>query len=644
MHMADALLSPGVAVTMYAASSAAAAVSVHKFRQEETLIRDSQIEYRREKLPTMAVMAALVFAGQMINFTIPGTGSSGHICGSILLTALLGPYAAFLSMIAVLLIQALFFADGGLMALGANIWNMSFYGCFLGYFVIYRPIMRSRLFAGRGDAAAKRARITLASILACVVSLQFGAFSVVLETSLSGITDLPFGAFVLVMQPIHLAIGAVEGMITAAVLLFINESRPELLQDNYETGNSGTAKAKMSFTALILTLIVSVAVTGGGLSLLASSNPDGLEWSLFGNTESGYSSNMGLDEENYGVDSSAADKAGKLQERTSLLPDYSFSGDSENPVGTVVSGLLGSAMVAVLAILIWLFSLPGRRRNQASSHTKASASANSYKAGKAEIAANELREMDDLVAINSPVRNLGAGSKLLMTLCYIAVVVSFNKYDFAGLLVMLLLPLAGYALSGIKLSSCFRKLRIVMPLVCAVGIFNPFFDKAALVTIGNFEISGGVVSMLTLMLKGIFCLMASFLLVATTRIEEICSALRLIHIPKLMTSLLLLTYRYISVFVDEIAIMSQSYHLRAPNQKGINISAWGSFLGQLILRSSDKADALYESMKLRGFDGEFDYATARGKTGSVATAVIVCVMIIALRFYNIPALISGLFI
>ena len=90
--------------------------------------------------------------------------------------------------------------------------------------------------------------------------------------------------------------------------------------------------------------------------------------------------------------------------------------------------------------------------------------------------------------------------------------------------------------------------------------------------------------------------------------------------------------------------MSQSYHLRAPNQKGINISAWGSFLGQLILRSSDKADALYESMELRGFDGEFDYATARGKTGSVATAVIVCVMIIALRFYNIPALISGLFI
>ena len=88
-------------------------------------------ETAKKKLPTMAVMSALVFAGQMINYTIPGTGSSGHLCGGMLLSAMLGPWAGFLSMIVILAIQALFFADGGLLALGANVcstaasWDIS---------------------------------------------------------------------------------------------------------------------------------------------------------------------------------------------------------------------------------------------------------------------------------------------------------------------------------------------------------------------------------------------------------------------------------------------------------------------------------------------------------------------------------------
>ena len=144
MHMADALLSPAVAVTMYAASAAAAGVSLVQLRREEL----AAPETTKKKLPTMAVMSALVFAGQMINYTIPGTGSSGHLCGGMLLSAMLGPWAGFLSMIVILAIQALFFADGGLLALGANVWNMAFYGCFVGYFLIYRPLMRGNLSAG----------------------------------------------------------------------------------------------------------------------------------------------------------------------------------------------------------------------------------------------------------------------------------------------------------------------------------------------------------------------------------------------------------------------------------------------------------------------------------------------------------------
>lgn len=332
MHMADALLAPAVAATMYAASATAAGVSVHQLRKDD----------EPQKLPVMAVTSALVFAGQMINYTIPGTGSSGHLCGGMLLSALLGPQAGFLSMIVILTIQCLFFADGGLMALGANIWNMAFYGCFVGYYLIWRPIMRSR------SGMSVRRRIVLASVLGCVLTLQLGAFSVVLETSLSGVTELPFGAFVALMQPIHLAIGLVEGAITAAVLVFVHDSRPELLRDV-----NAEAEGKRSFRATLVILAAVVAVVGGGLSLLASSNPDGLEWALFGNEEAGYAANMGLDEERFGVSSSAADRAAAIQESTSFLPDYAFA-NSDSAAGTTVSGLVGSAMVAGAAALICL--------------------------------------------------------------------------------------------------------------------------------------------------------------------------------------------------------------------------------------------------------------------------------------------------
>lgn len=338
MHMADALLAPAVAATMYVASGTTAGISAHKLKKED---EDSK------RLPVMAVTAALVFAGQMINYTIPGTGSSGHMCGGMLLSALLGPQAGFLSMIVILAIQALFFGDGGLLALGANVWNMAFYGCFVGYYLIWRPIMRSTWFGKMGAKASQRAKIIAAAIIGCIVTLQLGAFSVVVETSLSGITELPFGAFCALMQPIHLAIGLIEGLVTAAVLTFIFESRPELLKE-VNTSAEGVS-GKRSVKTVVVVLTITVCLVGGIASLFASSNPDGLEWALFGNSDAGYSQNMGLDEEDYGIASSAADKAGKIQESLAFLPDYAFS-DSDSAAGTSVSGLLGSAMVAAVAL------------------------------------------------------------------------------------------------------------------------------------------------------------------------------------------------------------------------------------------------------------------------------------------------------
>ena len=199
-----------------------------------------------------------------------------------------------------------------------------------------------------------------------------------------------------------------------------------------------------------------------------------------------------------------------------------------------------------------------------------------------------------------------------------------------------------FALSGVEVRTCFYKLRIVLPLVMAVGLFNPIFDRAILVRIGSLAVSGGVVSMLTLMLKGLFCLMASFLLMATTPIDSLCAALRQLHVPKMLVTLLLLTYRYIGVMTEELAVMTDAYHLRAPGQKGIHISAWGSFLGQLLLRSMDRAQELYSSMLLRGYHQHFHYADIKPFRRLDALYLLGCILVFALlRTFRVAQMLGG---
>ena len=260
-------------------------------------------------------------------------------------------------------------------------------------------------------------------------------------------------------------------------------------------------------------------------------------------------------------------------------------------------------------------------------------------------AQSELREMDALAAADSPVHRLHPLCKLLVTVCYIAAVVSFPKYNLSGLTVMVLYPVLLFQAAGIPVHLCFYKLRVVLPLVCAVGLVNPFLDHTPLMQLGSLTVTGGVVSMVTLMLKGIFSLMASFLLIATTSIDSLCAALRALHVPGFLVTLLLLTYRYIGLMLEEVAVMTEAYKLRAPGQKGIHISAWGSFLGQLLLRSMDRAQELYNSMLLRGFRGEFFYADVGACRSSGIVYTIVCAAAFACaRWMDIPSLLGSLFV
>lgn len=334
MHMADALVTPAVAGTMYVLSAAAAGYCIKKVRLEN----DSK------KIPEMGVMGAFVFAAQMINFTIPGTGSSGHLCGGMLLSAVLGPWAGFLTMIVILLLQCLMFADGGLLALGCNIWNMAFYGCFIGGYLIWRPFMKN---------GVTKKRITYASIIACMITLQMGAFSVTLETLFSGITELPFSVFVGAMQPIHLAIGLVEGVITAAVLCFVYEARPELIWSGSGREETARKEGKFSFKKTLAILALCAVAIAGALSLFASSDPDGLEWSV--------ERVAGTSELNASGD--VYEAAENIQNATAVLPDYAFS-SGDSLAGTTVSGLAGVfAVILLCAAVCYIFRFFRKREH-----------------------------------------------------------------------------------------------------------------------------------------------------------------------------------------------------------------------------------------------------------------------------------------
>ncbi len=300
MHMADTLISPVVGVAMYAVSTAAIVYSMKKIKKDDLC---------EKKIPLIGLMSAFVFAAQMINFTIPATGSSGHIAGGILLAAIIGCFPALLSISAVLIIQCLFFADGGLLALGCNIFNMGVIPCLIVYPLVYKPLIKKGMTP---------AGITIASIAAVVSALQLGAFSVVLQTQLSGITALPFSTFAPLMQPIHLAIGAMEGIITAAILCYVYKMRPEIMESAFDRT---AIKSGVSMRNVLIVLAVITLFVGGVLSLFASAYPDGLEWAM---------------------------------EKTAGTKFYAGGGGSG--MGTTVSGIVGSVLTFLFAIGIAFYS------------------------------------------------------------------------------------------------------------------------------------------------------------------------------------------------------------------------------------------------------------------------------------------------
>lgn len=296
MHIASTLISAAVGGAFGTGSGGAVVASGAKFHKE-----------KNPKPLLMGAAGAAVFAAQMMNFSIAGTGSSGHIGGGFLLAAVLGPVPAYLVMSTILTVQCLLFGDGGLLALGCNLFNMGIVPCFLIY-----PLLKKLL--------CTKLRIPAAA-LGGALSMLLGALCVVGETALSGANGMDMTAFAVNMLGIHAAIGVGEGLITAGLLAAFDK-----------------ASAHSEQTALTGTLGLA-AVTSGLLSAFASANPDGLEWSIMQVAGAGF-----------GHTSAAHVLLDNIQSATALLPDYAFRA-VENALTSGAAGLIGCAAVFALAVL-----------------------------------------------------------------------------------------------------------------------------------------------------------------------------------------------------------------------------------------------------------------------------------------------------
>ncbi len=264
---------------------------------------------------------------------------------------------------------------------------------------------------------------------------------------------------------------------------------------------------------------------------------------------------------------------------------------------------------------------------------------------KIDHAMHQLQSLEMLANEDRWMNRLHPSVKLFITIFYIVFVVSFSKYQLAGLLAMAIYPAALFIIGELSFKDALHRLRIVLPVVCMVGIINPFLDRNVAITLFGIGISGGVLSMLSLMVKGVLAVLASYLLIATTSIEKICYALRQAHVPKILVSEVLLIYRYLTVLLSEARRVVTAYSLRAPGQKGIAVNAWGSLAGQMLLRSMDRAERVYQSMCLRGFRGEF-YPAHQGKMRGTDWLWFLfwTLLLVALRYGNVTELIGKLFV
>lgn len=251
-------------------------------------------------------------------------------------------------------------------------------------------------------------------------------------------------------------------------------------------------------------------------------------------------------------------------------------------------------------------------------------------------AGQTMGQLEKLAMKNSFVHRLNPLVKIIITLLYIITIISFPVGDISKMAVFFFYPFVMTAVSEIPIKPLFSRLIIAMPFSFFGAIANLFILKSTVYTIFNFAVTLGMVSFVSIMIKTFLTVFAALILIATTKFTDIVRQLNIMKMPKILSLQLAMTYRYISVLLNEALTMVLAYNMRAPKQKGIKMKHMGSFIGQLLLRSFDFAGAVYEAMKMRGFSGVYPGGHKKKlNKNDILFLVIVGALIICFRIFKL---------
>lgn len=229
----------------------------------------------------------------------------------------------------------------------------------------------------------------------------------------------------------------------------------------------------------------------------------------------------------------------------------------------------------------------------------------------------------------------------MTTLVYIVTVVSFDRYTFGRLVPYIFYPFIIMALAEIPWSMVAKRVLLALPFVVLAGVSNIIFDTAPALTLGGLTISQGVLSSFAIVFRTFLCVTAVLILVAVTPFAHISGQLRRIHIPEIFILLFEMTYRYIGTLLEETSSMYMAYQLRHTHQKGLEMKHMGPFVGQLLLRSFDRAERVYAAMKCRGYGNHGrEHGIPRWTSRDYMFVLVTCLPCILLRAFNVTEIIN----
>ena len=215
----------------------------------------------------------------------------------------------------------------------------------------------------------------------------------------------------------------------------------------------------------------------------------------------------------------------------------------------------------------------------------------------------DANRLDRHAYLDSAIHRLDPRTKVLATLIFVLVVVSFGKYTVLPLLPFLAFPVLIAVLGRVPFGLILKRFSLALPFLLLVGIFNPLLDRAVMAEVGGMGISAGWVSFLSIFLRGFLCVTAGIVLIATTPVPGIAQALGGLHFPRVLVVQLLLLYRYLFVLMDEAGRMRRARALRAGKPKA-SLRDATRLLTTLLLRTVDRSEAIWRAMLLRGFEGD----------------------------------------